>query len=358
MLRLLICSVGTSLLSGKDRPWKWSPGGARELPDSRVVQEWLEQADPVQASAETNTLSRLEVGSADRIVFLHSDTPDGTYCAVRLAEYYRSRARAVELKRIGQLGYGAKSFSRGLKSLIDLTCGLVRQAWLSNTGENIVICATGGFKAEIAYLNLLGALLQVEVVYIYEQHEGLVSLPRLPLSWDTDLALRNKEFFEWIEAEPRRPVEVESWLNREPALRDLVEDGDDGHVYLSPAGLLLYRAALQHAEMRKPVEWPEPSPLLPEEKPNFQGKAHERPRGWERYVARLCQIGCVAQVAYDHTGVMRQGERVRILDPERGVIGVRYGEIGDSLPIRVETTARGEEQTRLVADYIRGLPVK
>ena len=110
MLRLLICSVGTSLLSGKDRPWKWSPGGARELPDSRVVQEWLEQADPVQASAETNTLSRLEVGSADRIVFLHSDTPDGTYCAVRLAEYYRSRARAVELKRIGQLGYGAKSF--------------------------------------------------------------------------------------------------------------------------------------------------------------------------------------------------------------------------------------------------------
>jgi len=52
---------------------------------------------------------------------------------------------------------------------------------------------------------------------------------------------------------------------------------------------------------------------------------------------------------------MHQGERVRILDPERGVIGVRYGTAGDALPMRVETTARGLEQTQLVAEYIRRL---
>lgn len=353
MTRMLICSVGTSLLAGRDRPWKWSPVGGAEYPDAKVVDEWLQQADPVKASAEMNTLSRLEVGPDDRLVFLHSDTPDGAFCAERLAAYYGRRCRSVELKRIAQLGYGARNFSRGLKSLIDLTCGLIRQSRLGNTGERIIICATGGFKAEIAYLNLLGALLQVEVVYIHELHNELVTLPQLPLAWDTAFAARNKEFFQWIEEEPRRPVEVESWLNREPALRALVEDGDDGYVYLSPAGLLLYRAAQEQMVAGKPVEWPEPSPLPPEKKKHFENKPHKRPRGWERYVDRLCQISCVSFVGYAEE--MHQGERVRILDPERGVIGVRYGTAGDALPMRVETTARGLEQTQLVAEYIRRL---
>ena len=51
MTRMLICSVGTSLLAGRDRPWKWSPGGGAEYPDAKVVDEWLQQADPVKASA-------------------------------------------------------------------------------------------------------------------------------------------------------------------------------------------------------------------------------------------------------------------------------------------------------------------
>ena len=59
-----------------------------------------------------NTLSRLEVGPDDRLVFLHSDTPDGAFCAERLAAYYGRRCRSVELKRIAQLGYGARNFSR------------------------------------------------------------------------------------------------------------------------------------------------------------------------------------------------------------------------------------------------------
>ena len=44
-----------------------------------------------------------------------------------------------------------------------------------------ICCATGGFKAEIAFLNLIAALLEVEVYYIREQFREIVRLPRLPL---------------------------------------------------------------------------------------------------------------------------------------------------------------------------------
>lgn len=350
MLRFVICSVGTSLLSGPGRPWRWHPREAPELPDPELVDRWLQQAAAADASAERNTLARMEVGENDRIAFLHSDTPEGEYCAERLAAFYRNRTRGVELRRIEQLGYGAKGFSRGLKSLIDITCDLIRKA--RERSEGVVICATGGFKAEIAYLNLLGALLQVEVVYMHELHRDLVILPRMPLAWNTEFVLRNKAFFEWIDAEPRRSVEVESWLKQEPSLRNLVEDGDDGCTYLSPAGQLLYQAALQREAPGEPVEWPQPCDQLPEKKERyFQNKPHHRPQGWERFVDRLLAIAYVESVGF-YDG-MYQGARVQVLDPERGLIGIRYESGGDVLPIWVATTARGEAQTRLVAEHLR-----
>jgi len=355
--RLLICSVGTSILSGrtkdKEKPWSWRPNGEDKLPDPALVDDWLKDATPFDAGAEINTLSRLDVGDSDRIVFLHSDTAPGEYCAERLANYFKTRCRSVELKRLTHLGYGARSFTQGLKSLINITCDLVNNA--RQAGEEVVICATGGFKVEIAFLNLLGALLEVPVAYMYEEHDELVVLPRLPLAWDTEFVERNRSFFEWIEDgdELRRTVEVESWLKREPALRELVEHHDDGYTVLSAAGLLLYRASQKRVDT-EPVEWPDPTPITPEEKhKGFSEEPHKRPHGWENLISLLSRDVFVTAVKYDNEQRMRHGERVRILDPENGVIGVRYGPPGDELPIRVYTTARGEAQTQLLVNHIR-----
>ena len=74
MARLLITTVGTSLLTNRERPWSWSPWRKDPLPDTDVVDEWLAKADPIQASAEMNTLHRREIQQTDQIAFLHSDT--------------------------------------------------------------------------------------------------------------------------------------------------------------------------------------------------------------------------------------------------------------------------------------------
>jgi hypothetical protein len=63
-----------------------------------------------------------------------------------------------------------------------------------------VLCATGDFKAEVAFLNVLGALLHVE------QFREIVRLPR---------------------------------LRGRPELRPLVMDDAGGHTYLNAAGDLL-----------------------------------------------------------------------------------------------------------------------
>ncbi len=353
MNRFIICTVGTSLLTNRDdRPWAgWDPRKPDPLPDMDEVVGWLRSADPAIASAETNTLRALELDETDVLALLHSDTAEGRFCTRALQSYYQSKCREVTAKQIGKLGYGAEVFTGGLKALVDVTLQLVRKA--REQGRQPLFCATGGFKAEIAFLNLLGALLEIEVVYIHELHRSLVRFPRLPLNWDFEFVMKHRDFFEWIDEEPRRSSEVESWFKGRPELRSLVEDGGDGYTYLTAAGDLLFKAARERLGTRPRAVWPDADPRPPEQKNQVSGIEHHRPRGWKRFVKRLCEIDCVKSVRYDEAAY--GGPRGKIINAENGILGVRYGEPGKELPLLVETTAQGKEQCELVLAYLSKL---
>ncbi|MBA3884769.1 MAG: putative CRISPR-associated protein [Acidobacteria bacterium] len=350
MSRQVICTVGTSLLTNGERPWAgWSP--QRSLPQRDDVVDWLRTADLERASAETNTIRALDLGEADTLALLHSDTSEGCFCADALGERYRSQVVAVSVEKVGRLGYGADDFTAGLKGLVDITLRLIREA--NQQHRQPVLCATGGFKAEIALLNLLGALLEIEVVYIHERHRKLVRLPRLPLRWNDEFVLRHEDFFRWIDEEPRSSKEVESWLRANPSLRLLVEDDAGGHTLLTAAGDLLFRAARERRDMGPRAMWPDADPRPPAQTNGLSGVEHHRPSGWQRFLDRLCHIDCVKHVRYDEAA--RGGPKVKVIDADGGILGVRFGEPGAELPLRVETTARGVEQCDLVGAYFRTL---
>jgi hypothetical protein len=94
MPRQILCTVGTSLLTNlDDRPWAgWNPRTLNPLPDAESVDRWLRTADTMVASAETNTLARLDVAEADILVLMHSDTPEGRFCAEHLRTLYSTRS--------------------------------------------------------------------------------------------------------------------------------------------------------------------------------------------------------------------------------------------------------------------------
>ena len=350
MARLLITTVGTSLLTNRDRPWTWSHWKEDPLPDLKVVDGWLADADPIKASAEMNTLHRRAIGETDQISFLHSDTPEGKYCSERLGTYYAKKCSDVRQCVLSALSYRDQSFAqRGLKSLISVTLHEIRFA--RERSLTPIFCATGGFKAEIAYLNLLGALLNIEVYYIHELHREEVRLPPLPLTWDTEYVLQHQDFFEWIKADIRSSPEVESWLSARPELRPLVaneEINGDSYTDLNAAGELLFEAA---KESRPRVVWPQPSEKSPDKKYGLSGVEHHRPQRWRQFVNRLCKIDCVSYIRYDKNAY--GGTNVKVMNDEEGTIGVRFGPTGNELPLQVDTTARGNEQTELVAAHIR-----
>jgi putative CRISPR-associated protein (TIGR02619 family) len=113
-MRTILTTVGTSLLSNAAKQLNKKQ---EELTDEELA-NYLRMTDPVQATAETNSLSRL-LWEGDHIVFLHSDTLEGERCARLLSRHYGRNGYKAEMKRVPDLNYQESRFKmRGLRSLV------------------------------------------------------------------------------------------------------------------------------------------------------------------------------------------------------------------------------------------------
>jgi putative CRISPR-associated protein (TIGR02619 family) len=248
-VRTGICTVGTSLLFN----WRKTTGGGGE-PDRSDLVAFLNQHHSIEASAETNTLHRLieskTLAPGHRLVFLHSATVEGELCSQALRHFYTGHGYSAETREISGLNYKHRDFAnKGLTSLVDILIELVGAYSTESTDTPVILVATGGFKAELAYVTISGALLGVPVYYIHERFDGLVEMPVLPISIDYAYVAEYIELFEKLNEMPTRK-EWDTFLlqwQREtggvfPKRLSRFTIQEDGLFYLSPAGDLLYKA--------------------------------------------------------------------------------------------------------------------
>ncbi|MER3473403.1 MAG: hypothetical protein C4335_05085 [Armatimonadota bacterium] len=150
-LRTIVTTAGTSLLTNAERAGK-----------AKSLQTYLRFTEQEKASAETNSLSRL-LQEGDRIVFLHSQTKEGERAATALATFYSNNGYPSDLREVYDLQYHENRFKmRGLRALVATLVDIIRQE--REQGREVLINATGGFKAEIAYATLVGLLFDVPVI--------------------------------------------------------------------------------------------------------------------------------------------------------------------------------------------------
>ncbi len=236
-MRTILTTVGTSLLTNSARIL------APETPTDEQIAHYLRTADPEKASAETNSLSRI-LQDGDQIIFLHSDTEEGARCAQLLKNHYEQKGYRTEMRLVPDLKYTERRFQqRGLRSLVNILAEQIAKA--QKGGKAVLINATGGFKAEIAYATLIGLLFKVPVYYIHEAFRDIIQMPATPIGWDFSLIANHEEFFEWLEADLRTQQAVDDRLkgivpDREQITMLLTEE--DGYVMLSPMGEAFYQA--------------------------------------------------------------------------------------------------------------------
>lgn len=234
----------------------------------------------------------------------------------------------------------------------------------SNLGGNqgtLAINITGGYGATLPYLTIFAQLKRVPLYYNFEDSNELIKIPPTPLTIDWDLIGPNFEVLEKI----NNGDALEKWSifkqKNYAAVQELqpfiLVDQNDNSAYLSPLGEVFWDECLK---LKLTVSFPTPVTTPPDEienvgteiKDSISGKPHHRPQGWEQFVKRLCENAYVKYVRYDST--VYGGGDFKVLDNgENGDIGVRYSKGDETLPLRVETSARGNAQTELVMNFIK-----
>lgn len=234
-MRTILTTVGTSLLSNAKRDLN------EQQPHQHQLANYLRNTDAAKASAETNSLSRLLTEGDERIVFLCSQTDEGKQCAEALARHYKNAQHETKVIEVPDLNYSERRFKmRGLRSLVATLIEQIRRE--KAQGREVLINATGGFKAEIAYATLVGLLFDVPVYYIHEAFREIIEMPPTPISWDYSLLANYEEFFEWIDADLRSTQEVDEWLRGLPPNIRLLLTEEENFTMLSPAGEAFYKA--------------------------------------------------------------------------------------------------------------------
>jgi putative CRISPR-associated protein (TIGR02619 family) len=227
MSQTIINTVGTSLLGNAKR------AGIDPSDDKAMIA--MIATDPQKACAETNALSRLLV-AGDRAEMLHSDTSEGELCARLVAKYIQQQGYEASLYPVRGLAYHAEGFVQyGLCNFVQLLTQRIVAAQAS--GFEVLINATGGFKAEIAYATAVGLVFKVPVCYIHEKFGDIVTLPVTPFGWDASIFALYQDFFDWIEVAPRAGGQVRSRVAALPnEVAMLLEEAVDGSTVLSPLG--------------------------------------------------------------------------------------------------------------------------
>jgi putative CRISPR-associated protein (TIGR02619 family) len=353
-MKVIVTTTGTSLLTNTARALNKKNA---DVTDDEL-RHYFEQVGAEKASAETNSLPKIATPD-DAVVMLYTATPEGERCAKQIESYLKSKDwRNLRLRKL-QLEQNEAQFERkGLRNLVDTIIDEINKA--QRERHEVIINATGGFKAEIAYTTMVGMIFQVPVKYIYQDFEKPITFPVLPITWNLDLLIEYDRFFGWLDEEPRTQSEVEQRLKAVSSddrgrIQQLLSPPDsEQYIYLSPAGDILWKRLRQVREVV--VEEPPPSERKASEKlsTSLQDKKHHFPRGTKEFAERVAALPAVEEIIggnFENTTL----KRVKSVSDD-GVIRVLWADNEKAANLTIRTTALGQAQTIQFCDrYIKPL---
>lgn len=254
----VICTVGTSMLNNlkkTDAPTEIKAAFEKlNQGDFRSAAAELIKRDPADRflGAEINSMHSLVqkgyISSQQKIYLIVSDTPDGEQTGQLLKEYFSNEKcamhfKSVEVVKIQKLN-DRNRYEFRTQGLRNLVREMARVA--KDNLNRVMINATGGYKASIAYALLLGQALNIPVYYKYETFDEIIELLPLPVSLDPRVYEKYKNVFAYLDCHDiveetpfLKLFGYDSWTSVEEELKiflDRVEMDAKKYIAINPLG--------------------------------------------------------------------------------------------------------------------------
>ncbi|HWP59655.1 MAG TPA: putative CRISPR-associated protein [Candidatus Acidoferrales bacterium] len=299
-MRALLNTVGTSILSH----WR---GEYPELSDEnrrRLVARLARlPRDERKLGAELNSIHSIaqqgEIAPGDRCYFLVSDTREGLFTGRLLNDVIDGWGyRTAKPKVIKSLqGKDPRAFERGLRKLVRVIAELYRAH--KNQKEEVLLNATGGYKAQISFAGLIGQVLGIPVFYQFEDFPRAIKLPPLPISFDLDDWLTYRHIFEALEVgDDGDPLRAnDSRLRTLPVKLGVLLDRSQGFVTLNALGELYHQGFRDRFAVAKSWLLPRECGIVPERKDiRHEDKNYGKHPGLREYLERIARKHYVTRI--------------------------------------------------------------
>lgn len=377
-MRTFICTVGTSLAENSGLNDTLREKLNKSLPDvtegedvkrarellAKATQNARQREDRLKLAAELNSLLNFQPALAanDVVVLLYADNMLGKLCAEglkkALVEYVGLKEADVELERVkGLQVYDFKQFRKdGLRNFFDLTINRLEAGGLTVDNPDhkytaeFVLNPTGGYKALVPYMTLLGTLFGQKVIYIFEEADALITLPAVPLRYDAELMKQAYPLLNRLENSEELGVKAIPASLLQADFLDVLVEEDGGLLFPTALGQLFYRRYLHDNPIK--LEDVPTSQLAPDRKPiklrDDHGKVKLQALG-KRLVESPFVKGVINSSPFSPT------ERARIplkQSFEKGLVEIALTSDDRGLGMVVETTGRNPGETRLIAEHL------
>jgi putative CRISPR-associated protein (TIGR02619 family) len=290
-VRALLNTVGTSILGH----WKEAYAELSEESRRRLVARLAGLArDDRRLGAELSSIHSIaqqgEIAIGDRIYFLVSDTREGRFVGRLLDEVARAwgyrTADPVVVK--GLQSDDPRAFERGLRNLVRAIGRIYRERTAEK--EQVLLNATGGYKAQISFAGLIGQVFEIPVFYQFEAFPRAIKLPPLPVSFAFDDWLAYRDILEALdEGEGGSLLRADDpRLKRLPIRFEVLLERSQGFVTLSALGELYHRGFRERFAAAKPFLLPRDCRTPPDKKKIvFEDANHGKHPGLREYLERI-----------------------------------------------------------------------
>lgn len=194
----VIATVGSSILRNLERKL------GSEFDVKTAVHSLKKLSDPINErmfGAEINSIASLideaYIDSAQNLYFIVSDTDDGEKAGEILKGFFEDNPfglefNKVEVVKINDLNdKNPEAFKKqGLRNLVKTLARIYK-----DHNGNILINATGGYKAQIAIASVFGQAFKVPVYYRFEAFNKIIQLLPIPMKVDTTVLKRYLKLF-------------------------------------------------------------------------------------------------------------------------------------------------------------------
>jgi len=153
---------------------------------NELLNNWIKQD---QSCAEIKTLKKIKEKKADENLiylyhFITTNTLDGYFVADILCEHFNIEKHTYLHRIEGLQVTNPKVFKeKGINKLIKK----IKEIKDNAKGEEVILNISGGYKAIIPLLTIIGQLENIPLNYIYEDSDELIEIGKLPINFDWDI---------------------------------------------------------------------------------------------------------------------------------------------------------------------------